>query len=247
MGGESLLHPQFKELLNIVAGYKKKYKNFPVVALLSNGCPLTKDKAESIIKSGAIDIFKVSIDGGNKEKYEWFRIGANWENVISNTEYFIELNNKFGHKVKTGISTLKLDRKNIDPRFLKLSKDVDYFLPTRTHNFDGSIDLGIINNKDSLDVRSCRHLNDSLIIFWDGRASTCCADINGRIIIGDINNDTIKQVWMGKKRRMMINTMKRYGRKNMPNCKECNMGKEFQVKLYTTRANQERLERLERK
>jgi hypothetical protein len=37
-----------------------------------------------------------------------------------------------------------------------------------------------------------------LSVMWNGDATACCYDLDGKIIVGDANAQTIKQVWMGK-------------------------------------------------
>ncbi len=32
-------------------------------------------------------------------------------------------------------------------------------------------------------------------MLWDGRVSLCCADFDGRTILGDLNTSTIKDIW----------------------------------------------------
>ncbi|MCA1650020.1 MAG: SPASM domain-containing protein [Acidobacteria bacterium] len=32
-------------------------------------------------------------------------------------------------------------------------------------------------------------------VLWDGRVSLCCADFDGRHVLGDLNTSTIQDVW----------------------------------------------------
>ena len=32
-------------------------------------------------------------------------------------------------------------------------------------------------------------------MLWDGRVSLCCADFDGRTILGDLNTSTIQEIW----------------------------------------------------
>lgn len=85
-GGETTLHPGFEEMLDLIKEYKTS--NFPKVSLLTNANQLTKEKSKIIIDSNAIDWMRFSIDGGNKEDFEYIRRGAKWERVLENTNNF---------------------------------------------------------------------------------------------------------------------------------------------------------------
>jgi hypothetical protein len=39
-------------------------------------------------------------------------------------------------------------------------------------------------------------------VLWDGRVSLCCADFDGRHILGDLNTSSIKDVWNAEPYRM---------------------------------------------
>ena len=32
-------------------------------------------------------------------------------------------------------------------------------------------------------------------VLWDGRVSLCCADFDGKTILGDLNTSTIQEIW----------------------------------------------------
>lgn len=56
---------------------------------------------------------------------------------------------------------------------------------------------------------TCRHPFLYTMVLYDGRATFCCIDFNGTMISGDLNNQTIEQLWAGdialKFREDMIN------------------------------------------
>lgn len=54
-GGETLLHPKFDLMLEILAKAKISKKKFPKVALLTNATVLDERKTDIILKSNAID------------------------------------------------------------------------------------------------------------------------------------------------------------------------------------------------
>lgn len=45
----------------------------------------------------------------------------------------------------------------------------------------------------------CRSIFIDFIILWDGRVVPCCWDVNGDIVVGDVNKQKILDIWHGKK------------------------------------------------
>ncbi|MGE5360025.1 MAG: SPASM domain-containing protein, partial [Bacteroidales bacterium] len=39
-------------------------------------------------------------------------------------------------------------------------------------------------------------------VLWDGRVSLCCADFDGKVILGDLRTQTLTEVWNGTAFRM---------------------------------------------
>jgi MoaA/NifB/PqqE/SkfB family radical SAM enzyme len=67
---------------------------------------------------------------------------------------------------------------------------------------------------------SCEEMH-KLTIFWDGWCSFCCSDVNGQMIVGDLHNESLQEIWHGEKiekYRKLIAAEKHW---NLPLCKDC--------------------------
>ncbi len=84
--GEPLAHPQFVDIMDIVAPFSCE-KSF-----YTNGTLLTGDKARAVIAGGVTEI-TVSIDSPRKTSFERIRKGASFDRVINNVGGFIEMRN----------------------------------------------------------------------------------------------------------------------------------------------------------
>jgi MoaA/NifB/PqqE/SkfB family radical SAM enzyme len=76
--GEPFMNPAALNFLRTI----KKHQ--PYLDIISNGT-LLKGKMEEIVSSG-LDSLVVSMDGGNKEVFEYFRSGAKWDEVTDNLD-----------------------------------------------------------------------------------------------------------------------------------------------------------------
>ncbi|TZE82181.1 radical SAM protein [Calorimonas adulescens] len=45
----------------------------------------------------------------------------------------------------------------------------------------------------------CRHLWNYTMIFYNGDVTICCIDFNGKIVIDNVNNSSIKKIWNSEK------------------------------------------------
>ena len=147
-GGETLMHPRLPAMLDVIAANRAGRTSFPVVTLLTNGVLLNEAKANVILASGAIDLLRVSVDGGSVAAFEEIRTPAKWSRVRDNVYGFVKLNNAAARRIKTGVicvippeRPMTLDWMEAEFRDVLLAAD-SYEL-RYPHNWDGSKDLGL--------------------------------------------------------------------------------------------------------
>lgn len=68
---------------------------------------------------------------------------------------------------------------------------------------------------------SCYLPFKQLIIRPDGKVSMCCYDSYGKSEMGDLNIQSIKDVWYGKKHMGLLEHLYKKGRKEIPLCEKC--------------------------
>lgn len=148
-GGETLMHPKLPGMLAVIAAKRAGRASFPVVSLLTNGVLLNEAKSNAILASGAIDILRVSVDGGSVAAFEEIRTPAKWQTVRKNVLRFVELNAAAPRRVTTGVicviapdQPLTLDW--MEEEFREVLLAVDSYELRYPHNWDGSKDLGLL-------------------------------------------------------------------------------------------------------
>lgn len=227
-GGEILLHPKLKEMLYFLGKAKKNFRRPLKTCFLTNVTLLTKEKAEYILDSDSIDEFYFSIDYGNKKGFEEARKGAIWEDVIKKANDFVDLKNKKGKKVTTGIFCItSLNDKNLvfSEDFLDLIRKIDYFHPREAHNWDGSqdgLDLGKYAASDTKPKQGlCGRIESVMAVLFSGLVVPCCQDLLGKGVMGDLNQETLLEVYSGARRKKMIELLKNNMRDKVDLCKNC--------------------------
>jgi radical SAM protein with 4Fe4S-binding SPASM domain len=60
-------------------------------------------------------------------------------------------------------------------------------------------------------------------VLWDGRVSLCCADFDGRNVLGDLNTSTIQEIWNAEPYR---NARRQHLESGGPDiCRSCDLPK----------------------
>lgn len=95
--GEPFLNAHLPEMI-----YYAKKKGIAYVKVATNGMHLTESKIREIIKS-QLDYLSISLDGATRETYEKFRVGGQFERVISHTRNLVNARNAAGSKLKIEI------------------------------------------------------------------------------------------------------------------------------------------------
>jgi hypothetical protein len=69
----------------------------------------------------------------------------------------------------------------------------------------------------------CIHATNHMTVLWDGRVNLCCMDPLGRAIFGDLNHQTVAEVWFSEGRQRYV-TLHEEGRgTECEVCCDCNI------------------------
>jgi len=182
--GESLLHPDFCDMMKMVIG---KFKN---VQLATNATLLDKKKADAIIN--AVSFLSFSID--TPQGFDKRRPPAKYEKVIHNIEMFLEMNKSYGSPVKTQVSMVKTDDA-VDAEISRFEKiwrgKVDRVRIYEEHSVDGK--FGSLKQK-RVQRKPCVMPFYEMLIYCDGKTGRCNHDWNGKPI-GDVSKKKILEIW----------------------------------------------------
>ncbi len=221
LGGETLLHPEFAKMLEILSVKRNEAKDFPYVTLLTNATLLHGERTDAILETDAVDCVMFSIDGGTKESFESLRSGAKWENILENVNDFLSKNMKSGKRLKTGLVSIVDPKMKFSNEFLALKKNIDQYLPRGFHNWDGSRKLPVDIERSAQKQGPCYMIMRNLAVHWDGRVSPCCYDINTRCPLGDLSNQKLYDIYHLNQRRLMISKMLGGLRREIALCRDC--------------------------
>lgn len=196
--GESFLHKNIVECIRYA-----KDKGIGEVSSLSNGARLTGDFLHECIDAG-IDWLTVSVDGVG-ETYEKIRKPIKFDEILS---YIKEI---YACKKEKGVHRPVVKVQGIWPA-IKENPQLYY------DTFKPYVDLIAFNplidyrTRDEdvvyLDEFSCPQQYQRLVVGADGLVMKCSNDEENQEVIGDVNQQTIHEIWHGDKMQQVRDLLK---------------------------------------
>jgi radical SAM protein with 4Fe4S-binding SPASM domain len=196
----------------------------------TNGVLLNKELSRKLITSG-LNLVSFSFDGYTQETYEKNRIGATYSKTIANIIDFLKIKKELNAKTPfTIIQVMEFDedlsaedfqkQKNA---FVKKFNDLplDKMVIRNPHNWGGLLDIEGIKriNRDRSRIIPCTFLWYSLTVFYDGKVYLCPQDFAGEIQVGDLNKESIKDIFNNE---IIKNMRERFKSKNISDLNPCN-------------------------
>lgn len=177
--GESLLHPEFKALLQYTKG------KFKEVQLATNASVMDKEMANLIAE--CVDFISFSLE--LPARYEEYR-GFSYENVVKNIEYFISINT---HAVTQAsmVKTPDLTQDAITYFSEMWMPKVNRVRIYEQHSTDGH--FGSLSAARPHRVTCCKPFSE-MLIFWNGEVGRCNHDWGG-YSMGSVTQGSIASVW----------------------------------------------------
>ena len=211
---------------------RDKLPGKPVLCFFTNASLLTSDKSLKILNS-KLDKIVFSIDGGTKEAFERCRPGLKWETVVGNVRNFMALKRELGSTIATQTAFVpsiynQESLKHYYPLFKSMG--IDDVGGSGVNNIGGLIDskaMRLPAQYTGGNVKAaCWRVFIDLSICSDGKAVVCCQDVGAREVIGDLNKESIVDIWQKGMRRIQdLHLELRQG--EIPFCKNCDYMNSF--------------------
>lgn len=229
--GEPMLHPMF---ISFLENTRNTY-----TTVSTNGHYLSAGNTEKIVKSGLNHLI-ISLDGIDQETYALYRKNGTLSTVIEGIRNVAEAKIRYNSKIKPEIQFLvNKNNENQIPQVKKLArsagaslrlksmqvndkKDTARWLPLNGKFRRYTLKNGEYVIKSNLPNR-CARLWFNPVITWDGKVLPCCFDKNAEHIMGDLNQDSFRDIWNGPKYRTFRKSIFS-GRQMIEICRNCTSG-----------------------
>jgi radical SAM protein with 4Fe4S-binding SPASM domain len=224
--GETLMHPEFGKLLEILD------MNSISLILVTNGLLFLKHAKEMEQYSDVISQLQLSIDGATKETYEKLRRNGKFDILLKNLDWLKGLNERLETKIPIEINAV-LSGDNIDelPLFFRvfskyvLKENIFFWLlnSRMATQSDGNYfhSNRLIENVEPVLKSPCSMPYIKSHILYNGDVGICCRDYHGELLVGNIKEKDFKDIWTGSEYRKVRKLISENRHKDLPLCRNC--------------------------
>jgi radical SAM protein with 4Fe4S-binding SPASM domain len=229
--GEPMLHPMFFSFLS-------NCRNTNTV-VSTNGHFLSEESSERIVRSDLNKLI-ISLDGMDQETYSEYRVNGDVKRVIEgvrnisvakkkhNSSLIVELQFLVNRFNEHQVPVIKQLAQNVHAKLMLKSMqvidkaDIGSWLPSERRFRRYRLAEGTYELKSSLPDR-CARLWFNPVITWDGKVVPCCFDKDAEYVMGDLNQDSFREIWNGPKYRIFRKSILT-GRHMIDICRNCTSG-----------------------
>lgn len=219
--GETLLDPKIAERID----YIKELDDEIYITIISNGFALSDKNIDKLLNS-KLDELQISFDGFSKEHYEFYRTPFKYENIKEKIIKTVSERNKRNSKMVIKLNTI------YDPEEISEQKLKEF---TDSWNSVNGINIQKLHNWSSEEannnVNGCIDVYQYMTILRNGDVVPCCLDFDGKIKLGNCNENTIQEIWENKKYKNFRNLVSK-DIKSIDLCKNCMMAKNKERPYY---------------
>ena len=224
LAGESLLHKNLPDMVRLASD------NGIRVVLHTNGCLMTRERAQALIRAGLHEI-SFSFDGMDPAEYEERRRGANYEKTLKNIRTFLKV------KAEEKAARPRVDIQCIDfkgeatrerkKKFRALFKGlpVDRINVIPAHTWAGAFkdDESLKPVRKSEEYFPCKFPWCSMAVAWNGDVVACCNDLFGEVRLGNVREQTLQEIWNSHAMQRFRQALTAANFREYPVCRDCDV------------------------
>lgn len=214
--GESLLHPKFFEMADYAhkAGLKTH--------LSTNMSFLNEERSEKLVKSN-IDFIVMSMDGATKETYESIRVGGDFERNLKQAKYFLRLKRETNARSHVVVQFIQMEKNKGEVGHVKELFSEEERKAVNMFRVKPVFDSPSFVTEDVSHHNPCYFLWSTMDITQDGLVKMCCMDFDAKVVFGDLNKQSVFEVWNSPGMAELRAKHKRLDYKSMPICDKCDL------------------------
>lgn len=221
--GESTANPNFAKIIRYSKMIRDKYQGSTFIDRILNSNFKFSHRREDVFDAMAtLTKVKVSFDSFRKEVFETQRAKGVWDRTYKNIDLFYNWPGRDNEMVIQAVRTkLNYDEdieQEVKRRWPSASVSIRDVVAGRVETEED-----LFHKKRDLENRvTCRQAHVRIIFNKDGKAFPCCPDVPETLLLGDINKQSLKEIFNGKKAKFLRETLKdKRAFKIYDACKNC--------------------------
>ncbi len=197
-GGESLLHPKFKEYLKYAIG-QRDHGRIQKVSWIDNGMLFKQDIADLVVDL-KVNSIGFSIDGVGAVN-DSIRLGSKYSIIEKNIKYLLNRRENANPEVFLSVCSYGKTEENLMDIYREWAQYVNRITLIPSISSDNSIDNKENYKKGSKLVEPppfCTYPFDLMAVSWNGEVTGCCLDYAFKLHLGNASTDTLSDIWHGQ-------------------------------------------------
>ena len=226
--GEPTLHPEW---LNCI---RKAHNEGIVCHLNTNGSKLNEAIIDEIIKI-PLDSIKFSFQGVDKKSYKEMRCNDDFEELMKKVELlhtkradklypYIHISTTITYETKEQVESFKNNVKQFTD-LVTVGRTVLEHIDINKVNLakkEKELLLWLKTQESVIKKHTeCPEVFDKLSINWDGSVSACCSDYDNKMIVGDLSQNSLKEIWNSEKMNIYRKLLAEMRHDSLELCKSC--------------------------
>lgn len=193
--GETLIHPNFDEMIEYAGKYAKTKIN-----VTTNGVLLTEKKAKKLLEAG-VNVFDISLDAFSDETYAKVRVKGDLSKVRPNVLKLIQLIKEGSYNAKLVVSFVEQPQNTHETQEFETfwnNAGADYVVIRKLHSAAGSkngIKAKMEEGYKEIKRKPCLYPWERLVLTPTSELGFCPAGWTGESHFADFSKTTIKEAW----------------------------------------------------
>jgi hypothetical protein len=193
--GEPLINPDIYKMINMA-------EDAGIRTGMSTNATRLDEKASAALLDSKLSMLYISLDGVTKQTFEKIRIGAKFDKVHANVARFAEMKRARHSELLVRLQMIHMtstenEREQFDQEWRDQGFDaIDY----KPFHYWANQDESLIQIEEASPPRptgACAEPWIGFSIMADGTAVPCCNDYSGKMPLGDLKTQSLREVWNG--------------------------------------------------
>jgi radical SAM protein with 4Fe4S-binding SPASM domain len=193
------------------------------MGLSTNATYLDARKGQLLLDSG-LDFLVISLDGATADTYARMRVGGNFAATVENVRGFLRLRRRrrMQGRMRVVVQLVVTDenRHEIEP-FAAAWAGEAHVMIKEARDWAGQVPLRLGKARPAGRNGPCRMLWTELTVLWDGAVVPCANVFEHENVLGDLNTQTLDEVWNGAAMRALRSAHLRDAVDGVPVCATC--------------------------
>ncbi len=198
----------------------------------TNGELVTEKLGVELLEAG-VDIMRFSIDGLTRETYEPSRIGIDFRKVMERVQKFLEMWDQGGYREKVFTEVRMIE---VPENAHEVQAYRDFWEPKCSEVIVTHLYQWPWTGQKPEDVvlKPCLKILDELFFYTNGKATLCCWDVHEKAAIGNVNDQSVQEIWDGYAAQCLRAILDDGRRDLIHLCSRCNAYADFDFGKFAT-------------